>query len=256
MSVYNEEEWVSKAIDSMLKQTYKNFEFIIVNDGSKDGTLAILNKYAKKDKRIKVINQTNTGLTIALNNGLAKCSGDYIARMDADNLSAPKRLEKQVKFLESHKDYALVGSWREDVFLDSKRILKLPTSNDDIKKGLVRTCMISHSSVLIRTKIMKKYKYDPKFRTSQDYDLWVRIAKKYKLANLPEVLTLAYYRSNSITRTKSLIKALNFGINIRFKAYIGLKVPFWYIVFIGMPFFELFLPKKLIKWYVDWRMRK
>src|SRR5947207_1274318 len=108
MSVYNGENYLAEAIDSILNQTFKDFEFIVIDDGSSDTSLKIIKKYT--DPRIKLISRKNKGLVASLNEGLAKAKGDYIARQDADDVSLPQRLKKEVEYLDAHPKVALVGS--------------------------------------------------------------------------------------------------------------------------------------------------
>jgi len=257
MGVHNEEEWVMNAVTSIIHQSYENLEIIIVDDGSTDNTPNILKNLQMHDKRIKVITQENMGLTKALNVGLKKCTGKYIARMDADNTSHISRIKKQVEFMEANPNCAVVGTWRKDVFEDgSERILKLPVKDKYIKLALVKTCVISHSSVMMKAVIVKSLKYNQKFRVSQDYELWTRIGKNCELRNLGEILTTAYHRETSITRTTKILEKLKYNLLIRIYAYSRLKCPLWYFVFIPKPIVEALIPDSLIKKYVDWKMRK
>ena len=119
MSVYNGEKYLQEAIDSILEQTFKDFEFLIINDGSTDKTGEILESY--HDLRIKIINnEKNIGLTKSLNKGLKLARGEYIARQDADDISMPERLEKEVEFLETHQDYAVVGAFAKIINKNSE----------------------------------------------------------------------------------------------------------------------------------------
>ena len=110
MSVYNDEKYLSKAVESILNQSYKDFEFIIVNDGSTDNSFEILEKYQQDDKRVILIEQDNIGLTKSLNKAIDMACGKYIARMDSDDISLLTRFQKQIDFLEQNKDYALAGT--------------------------------------------------------------------------------------------------------------------------------------------------
>lgn len=239
ISVYNEEKWIKKSLNSILNQTYKRLEIIIINDGSTDNTLNILKKIKKKDKRIKIFNQKNKGLTKSLNIGIKYCKGKYIARMDADEISFKNRIKKQVLFLEKNKDYALVGGWRIDINKNQKKKIKLPINDKEIKEWLIRACVISHGSVMIRSKKLKKYKYDENFRTSQDYDLWIRMAKKEKFYNLPEYLNKYYIRNNGITKSKKRIEGFKTKLRIHRKALKNIPHPFYRKIWIIKPFHEL-----------------
>jgi len=257
IGVYNEEDWVMQAVESIMHQSYDNLEIVIVNDGSTDGTLEILENLQKHDKRIKIINQENTGLTKALNNGLKHCKGDYIARMDADNVSLLNRIKKQVAYMEAHPDCIVCGTWRRDIFPDgSSRDLKLPIKSKNIKRALVKTCVISHSSVMAKGDLLRAMKYNEKFRVSQDYELWTRMGKHWNLGNVGEILTEAHHRKTSITRTTKVIEKLKYNLLIRVYAYLRLDCPWWYFIFIPKPIVEALIPDSLIKKYVDWKMRK
>jgi len=247
MSVHNEESWVEQAAKSILAQDYTRFKLVIIDDGSTDKTPTILKRLAK-DRRVKVIRQRNNGLTKALNNGLKHCTGTYIARMDADNIALPTRIREQVAFLKQHPDHALVGTWREERYPDgTRRVRKFPVTNAALQRGLVRACMISHSSVMIRADILKKYKYDEQYRTSQDYELWTRIGKGHKLANLSKVLTIAYQRPGSITRRKKKWETLKTKLKIHWQAYKNLDCPWWSLIWLLKPFVEVIIPRNILR---------
>jgi len=176
----NVEDYISTALDSVLAQTSKDFEVIII-DESEDKTREIIDSYVKKDKRIKVFDQKTKGRVEALNEGLEYCSGEYIAILDADDYWLPDKIKKQVDFLEKNKEYVLVGTWRKEKFIDGHEgILKLPTQDKDIRKALMKYCVIGHSSILIRGDILRRYKYDNKFKISEDYEMYMRVAEKHK----------------------------------------------------------------------------
>ncbi|RXK00110.1 glycosyl transferase family 2 [Arcobacter sp. CECT 8986] len=205
MSVYNDEKYVSIAIDSILKQSFENFEFIIINDGSIDRTLEILKKYKGKDSRIVLINQENKGLTKSLNIGIEKAKGKYIARMDSDDISYPERLQKQIEFLENNEEYGLLGTNVEKIDKNENHIEFNTTkyTNEEIQKILcIRNCF-AHGSVMINKELVSKdLYYDEEFRYAQDYRLWTKIAKKFKVANLDESLYKLRLHENSISKEK------------------------------------------------------
>lgn len=190
ISVYNGEKYLCEAIDSILNQTFKDFEFLIINDVSTDNSKKIILSY--DDKRIRYFeNKKNLGLTKSLNNGLKIAKGEYIARQDADDVSAPERLEKQLRFLDSYSDYAVVGSFTKIIDEKSKVIyrLKRPIYFPEIKRALMIDNCITHGSVMIRKKCLLEIGfYDEDMNRSQDYELWLRLSEQYKLANLPKYL--------------------------------------------------------------------
>lgn len=190
MSVYNGERYLREAIESTLKQTFKDFEFLIINDGSTDSTVEILKGY--KDPRIKIINnKKNIGLTKSLNKGLRIARGEYIARQDADDVSAPERLEKEINFLEKHRDYAVVGTFVKILNEDSEVIglLDRLTEDNQIRERFGTDNCITHGSAVIRKKCLLDVGfYDESIVRAQDYELWLRLSEKYRLANIPEYL--------------------------------------------------------------------
>lgn len=208
MSVYNADKYLSQAIKSVLNQTYENFEFIIIDDGSKDNSLAIMNRFAKEDDRIKVIHKENSGLTKSLNIGLRETQGEYIARLDADDIWSPSKLEKQIDFLETNNDYALVGTAYDEIddndhIIHSKQRVVLMTENSQIRDNIVRFNPFFHSSVVFRKEVLETIGfYNERFKYTQDYEFWVRIMSMYKIANLPEVLASRRYAEGMISIDK------------------------------------------------------
>lgn len=188
MPVYNSEKYLHAAINSILSQSYDNFEFIIIDDGSKDESSKIINSYF--DKRIKLIkHQSNLGIVTSLNEGLAIAKGKYIFRMDSDDVALPQRLSAQVKFMELNPEVGVCGTWIE-VFGASNYIWRPPTSHDEIKVLLFVESAMAHPSVCIRKEILKKQNllYDSKYQYVEDYKLWIELSKVTRLANLPVVL--------------------------------------------------------------------
>jgi len=204
MPIYNCERFISKALESIYNQTYQNFEVVIVDDGSTDRTSEIL--INMKDSRTFIYrNPENRGLTKSLNIGLNLCRGEYIARMDADDVSHPERFAKQVEFLENNPDYALVGSSYYCINQDEKIVafIKVLTAYNEIKQGLKTQNWFGHGTVMVRrTVLLDLGAYNEKYKFAQDYDLWLRIAEKYKVGNIDE--PLYYWRSfdNSISNEK------------------------------------------------------
>ncbi|WP_195244222.1 glycosyltransferase family 2 protein [Clostridium celatum] len=217
MSVYNGEKYLRQSIESILNQTYKNIEFIIVNDGSVDLSLQIINKYAEQDKRIKVINNVkNKGLIYSLNKGIDEATGKYIARMDADDISVESRIEEQVNFMESNKDIALSGT-AHSIFLDGKEFIRSNTTAI-IDYELIRVkslfqCSFVHPSVIMRRDIIQKnnFRYKEDYKHAEDFGLWSEIIPKYKVSNIDKPLLRYRIVKNSITRSanKDIIQRKN-----------------------------------------------
>ena len=181
MGVYNAEDTLRRAVDSILTQTFRDFEFIIVNDGSVDGTSEILAEYSKADSRVRVIDQPNQGLTRSLVMASELARGAYLARQDADDISLPERLQKQVEILESDPGCVLVTSWVEDVSPEGvvcNRHQSLThrvriNSQDEVEM----TGIAAHGSVMMRREEFEKAGgYRPCFYYAQDSDLWLRLS--------------------------------------------------------------------------------
>ena len=192
MSVYNGEDYLVSAVDSVLGQTYRDFEFIIIDDASTDSTADILNMFAKKDNRIRFIkNKYNIGLTKSLNNGLKLARGRYIARMDADDISLPQRFEKQIDFLEQNRNVLLCGAYFDSIPSSCKKksdIRHLPP--EEVYVNLFFENCIPHPSITMRREVFEKYNlfYDESLRYTQDYEYWTRIAEVGDIVKYPEVL--------------------------------------------------------------------
>lgn len=190
MGVYNGGEILKSAVESILNQTFTDFEFIIIDDGSKDDSLLTLNSI--DDSRLLIIqNQDNIGLTKSLNKALRLSRGLYIARQDADDLSHPDRLLKQVTFLDNHPENALVGCNALLINEHGEQIdtINLPSKNNIINTSLIKGNVFIHGSVIFRKNIVMNIGgYRENFRNTQDYDLWLRLLENHQLANLPEYL--------------------------------------------------------------------
>ncbi len=183
MSVYNAEDELKDSVEGILNQTYTDFEFIIINDGSTDSTLEILESYAAQDPRIRLINQENTGLTKALNNGIKLARGKYIARQDADDISYPKRFELQMELMDGDSSIVLCGGNCDDIYEDGSTGIWGTYDSDTLQKIVFLKTAFAHSTVMMRADICKELGgYDESFKTSQDIDLWMRFARKGRLA--------------------------------------------------------------------------
>lgn len=191
MSVYNGEKFLPEAVESMLLQSYKNFEFIIIDDGSTDATADILLQYGKRDPRITLIKfNDNQGLAASLNFGFDLARGDYIARMDADDISLSSRLEEQVLYLDEHPDIGICGTWVELIGESVGKLWKYPISHEAICVQMFFANALLHSSVMFRRSILVRHglKYDTQFRFAQDYDLWSRAFLLTRFANIDHFL--------------------------------------------------------------------
>lgn len=213
MSVYNGERYLREAVDSILAQTFTDFEFIIIDDGSTDTTREILESF--QDGRITLVHQENMGVTRALNSGFALASGKYIARQDADDVSKAERLEKQVAYMEAHPAVGLLGTRFEfiDNFGQVARLSWLPTENRTLQERLKVINQFSHGSVIIRKEALDKVGvFRDFFKYAQDYDLWLRIAEQFEVVNLPEHLFCYRELEKAISSSKILSQSLYAGV--------------------------------------------
>lgn len=191
MPVYNGEKHLKEAIESILSQTFSDFEFLIIDDGSTDQSTDIISSY--EDPRIELVkNQVNLGIEKSLNKGINLSKGEYIIRMDCDDISHLQRISRQLNFMETHTEIAVCGSWVNTIG-DNRRteVWQYPTDHNKIDCSLLFSSALAHPSVIIRKGILEKlnlfYSYD--FKRSEDYELWVRLCENgQRLANLQEVL--------------------------------------------------------------------
>jgi len=213
MSVFNCEPYLREAVDSILVQTFTDFEFIIVNDGSSDGTAAVLNAYAQNDSRIQVAHQENRGAAESWNRGCRLARGKYIARMDGDDTCVATRLEKQVEFLEKHDEVGVLGGEFEFVDVNGNT---LGVQHMPLKDHEIRACFPDKSSILHATVLMRKAIFDAvggyrrAFDDTADYDLWLRMGKLCELANLPEVLYRYRTHPSQVTYRRVKRQALSY----------------------------------------------
>jgi glycosyltransferase involved in cell wall biosynthesis len=209
MAAYNAEGYISESIESIKSQTYPNWELIIINDCSTDKTVSIVQSFAKEDSRIKIIdNSVNLGLTKSLNVGIKQAEGEFIARLDADDLSEPTRFEKQVNYLNQHLEVALVGCAAFLINHKSKKIgvFHVATNRKNIDRLMLHVDPIIHSSMMIRkTAVDAVGGYRDKFKSAQDYDFVLRLHDRYPLANISEPLVSWRISEGSETMTQNSI---------------------------------------------------
>jgi hypothetical protein len=199
MSVYNGERFLTEAIASVLSQTFGDFEFLILDDGSTDGSRAIIARFAAQDGRIRPIVRENRGLIASLNQLLAEARAPLVARMDADDICRPQRFARQVAFLAAHPDHGVVGSWSEDIDEHSRSIqtdgIDQPVAHADFLAAIdTGGPLLCHPAVMFRTAVVRAAGgYHAAFRHCEDLDLWLRLATRTRIANIPERL-LRYRR--------------------------------------------------------------
>lgn len=192
MAVHDGEYTVSAAVGSVLGQTLEDWEFVIVNDASTDGTGRVLQDIADQDghERITVLsNQQQRGLAYSLNRALDMAGGKYIARMDADDVALPERLERQVAFLDAHPEVDVLGTAaRYRVASGADDVMRMPEWHEEIVRLLPRLNPLIHPTVMARVEFFRRNRYDEFIQRGQDYELWARTAERARFHNLPDVL--------------------------------------------------------------------
>ncbi|WP_152184252.1 glycosyltransferase family 2 protein [Sulfurimonas indica] len=209
MPVYNAEKYLDEAIQSILNQTYKNFEFIIINDGSTDKSLKIIESYAKEDSRIILVSRENRGLVYSLNEGIEKAKGKYIARMDADDISLSHRFEEQIVLMESNK-LDICGS--HYLLVDQNNNINglniTPLSHEMCFLSLAAKVPFAHPSVMMRKGFLTKHNLlygQSQYTIAEDFDLWMRMYEHgAKFGNVNDILLRYRILDNSLSKVNSV----------------------------------------------------
>lgn len=236
MSVYNESRHLSQAIESILTQDFRDFEFLIFNDGSTDDSGKVIKQYADKDQRIRYSEQGNIGLTKTLNRALAQAEGEYIARMDADDVSLPGRLSREVEYLDKHPETAVVSVFADVIDDQGERIgeHRPGLSDKEVRSLILFSNQINHPAVMFRKSVVGQVGgYDERYTYAQDLDLWLRVMEKHQVCNLPEVLLLwrksdkalgvKHYERQKYFARKARLAAIRRG---QYPAYMAIAV-YW-----------------------------
>lgn len=207
MSCYNAARWLEEAVNSVLTQTFKDFEFLIIDDGSTDETLAIIQRLSAMDRRVVVIAKPNTGLVDSLNTGIFQAQGQWIARLDADDLCEQTRLEQQLNYVRDHPQVVLLGSGFFEID-ENGHVIKTqryPVKHNPLKKHLER-CQrfFPHSSAFYQTATARQLGgYRPRIRRAEDWDFWLRLSKNGQLACLLEPLVRIRKHGSQISHDES-----------------------------------------------------
>ena len=208
MAVRDGRRWLRAAVDSALAQTFADFELLIIDDGSTDETPQILVEYRKRDRRVQVLTQGREGLAPALNRGLAAAGGSLIARLDADDVALPQRLQRQVDYLHAHPGVVLLGSWAQVIDEQGRvrhRRLRPPTDPPSLARLLPRTNPFVHSSVMFRAAAAREVGgYRAALEMAEDYDLWLRLCEHGQIAILPEILVHYRRHGGNVSKTKAV----------------------------------------------------
>lgn len=205
MPVYNAEKYLKDAIESILNQTFTNFEFLIINDGSNDNSKKIIEAY--NDPRIRLLNnKENSGLAKVRNKGLSEAKAEYIAWLDADDMSHPLRLKKQVKLLEDYPEIGICGTWVKTIGAKISHKWHYPTNPDFIRCRMLFDDPLATSSVMFRKKLLIEHSlnFDLDYPPAEDYDLWERLSCCCKITNIPKILTFYRLHGNQTSKINVL----------------------------------------------------
>lgn len=259
MPVYNAEPYLEEAIESILNQRFVDFWFIIIDDGSTDGSRGILQKYAKIDSRIQLLrNQKNSGICTSLNTAIKHSNATYILRMDADDISHPDRINLQLHFMQDNPDVCVCGCNMELIWAKNKKniIKRYPISDALIRKNIFFFNPISHPWSIFRKDIFtESWWYDTDFILAEDLHLWFTLWKYGKLANIPK--TLLKYREYETNSThKKMKKMIKQTIKVRMYAIKKLWYNPWIVwwVAIAFTFIIQYLPTNMI-YFLFYKMR-
>jgi len=212
LPVYNAGAALRDAIQSILAQDEPEFEFLIIEDCSTDGSAALIRSFAEKDARVRpIFHQRNAGLAATLNEGLREARGEFVARMDQDDVALPNRLTTQIRFLRTRPQVAVAGSFVYHMGRTPEwdRLIRLPVEHAEIAEILPKHNCLYHPSVMLRRgTILELGGYRPEFHNSEDYDLWLRVSRVYHLANIPVPLLRYRFSASGMTLGKKWQQAL------------------------------------------------
>ncbi len=260
LPAYNSEEYLEEAIISILNQSFKNFEFIIVNDASTDNTQKIIKKYAQKDSRVKFIkNEIQKKIAKSLNIGIEKSSGKYIARMDSDDWAYPERLKLQFDFLEKNPDVVIVGGAIEvcDGNLKILNSRKFYLNNGDIRKHLFKFSPFSHPTIMMRREALNDVGgYDVFLEVAQDYDLYFRLATIGALANLKNTVLKLRTHSQSASAIKGRKQEI-FTLVTRIRSHVvyGFRMSWGDKIYFLLQLISMFIIPTRVKFWIFNKIR-
>ena len=245
MAVYNGEPWIGDALASILTQSLRDLELIVVDDGSTDDTPRRL--AAVDDRRLTVLQQPRSGQTPALNRGLRAARAPLVARIDADDVALPDRLARQSTFMATHPEVGLLGTAAREMLPSGAviRTLVPPCDHREIRRALMRANPFIHSSVMFRRALVQRVGgYDESFAVAQDYDLWLRMSRVTRLANLSEPLVLRRLAPGRLSSARDSTR-LRDEVVAKLRALRTGASPPWSAVFLAKPVFGLLLPMPL-----------
>lgn len=228
LPVYDAERFLAEAVESILAQSFADFELLAIDDGSRDGSTAMLDAFARRDPRVRVVRRPHAGLIATLNAGLALARGEWIARMDADDVALPRRLELQVARLDRDPDLVCLGGGFEVIDVYGRRIdaVQPPCDPKTIESALLTgvTAVCHATAIYRRSQVLEAGAYDPAAELAEDYDLWLRLAEKGRLANVGEpVLRVRHHEGSASERQQALQLAQTFRIRAQARERRGLE---------------------------------
>ena len=210
MPVYNGEKYLDEALRSILEQTFSDFEVIIINDGSTDNSLQILERYTQKDQRIRLVSRENRGLVATLNEGLALAKAPLIARMDADDIAYPERFKLQKQFLDENPEVVCTGGYIEMIDYAGRvlTLLTMPLDDQSIQELMLKGhAAIVHPASMMRADTMKAIGgYKEEYKAAEDLDLWLRLGEMGKLANIPQLILRYRFLATSISGSNAALQ--------------------------------------------------
>ena len=251
MAAYNEEKWIGKTIDSVLSQTFPYFEFIIINDGSRDKTQQIIESY--KDSRIRVlVNTSNMGLARSLNRGIRSAKGEYIARIDAGDIMLPKRLQEQVNFLWGFPKVFIVGTWATQINSEGKEIgrWKVPIKTSNSRLFLPQIAI--HPTIMVRKSLFDCGYYNERFDISLEYELFLRARQRgFEIANIPKYLTEVLVRQGMTNSNLRKTQYNQLEIKLHYLPYF---FSFWNVYSTLRSLVGLVIPTPVLKTIISRRL--
>ena len=242
MGVRDGAPWVSEAVESVLAQTDGDLEMIVIDDGSADATPDLLAAF--RDERLRVERQARAGLTPSLNRAWRLARAPLLARLDADDLALPARIERQRSFLAAHPEVGLIGTGAREVRADGSEvaIVSPPSDDEAIRRSLIRRNPFVHSSVMMRRELVEQLGgYDESLAVAQDYDLWMRMSRVTRLANLPAPLVVRRLLPGRVSAARDA-ERLRTEARVRWRALQSGAYPWWCAVFLLRPLGAGLLP--------------
>jgi glycosyltransferase involved in cell wall biosynthesis len=245
--------WVGEAVRSVLGQTLTDLELVVIDDGSTDDTPQTLASFL--DSRLRVVRRPPRGLTPSLSEGVSLARAPLIARLDADDSAMPERLARQVAFLDAHPEIGLLGTGATEVDARGQEVRRVvpPAADPDIRRALIRRNVFVHSSIVMRRQALASAgSYDATFPVAQDYDLWLRLARVTRLANLPEPLVRLRLLPGRVSATRE-VDRLRAEARVRWRELRAGRYPAWCVVYALRPQLALALPAAARR---AWRRRR